>query len=304
MLHRIISRFLDYCRLAEFSVRSIQALTIRTNEFEVFLKILKIRSVKKITYRHLVDFVADYKNPSIHVRKSRVWILRQFFHFLTLHQHVPKNIATKLPYPKIEKTVPQFLTTREFKLLIRLFSKQADTPLGLRNLVVILLLGTLGLRTQTLTSLNIEDIDIRYGLVWIREKGNRQRHMVLPRCICKIISSYLQSLKQNKGPFFLSKRNKRISPRTLQDIFRTAADQLGIDKKLHARLFRHTAATHLNKVAGIDITQQVLGHSRRANTMKYAHLNPDQYAPYMKKHPFMKTESQKTAHKTPGKVIA
>jgi len=72
MLHRIISWFLDYCRLAEFSVRSIQALTIRTNEFEVFLKILKIRSVKKITYRHLVDFVADYKNPSIHVRKSRV----------------------------------------------------------------------------------------------------------------------------------------------------------------------------------------------------------------------------------------
>jgi len=263
MLHRIISRFLDYCRLAEFSVRSIQALTIRTNKFEVFLKILKIRSVKKITYRHLVDFVADYENPSIHVRKSRVWILRQFFHFLTLHQHVPKNIATKLPYPKIEKTVPQFLTTREFKLLIRHFSKQADTPFGLRNLVVILLLGTLGLRTQTLISLNIEDIDIRYGLVWIREKGNRQRHMVLPHCICKIISSYLQSLKQNKGPFLLSKRKKRIAPRTLQDIFRSVADQLGIDKKLHARLFRHTAATHLNKVAGIDITQLMKTESQK-----------------------------------------
>ena len=80
MLHRIISQFLDYCRLAEFSVRSIQALAIRTNEFEAFLKILKIRSVTRITYRHLIDFVADYGNPSIHVRKSRVWTLRQFFH--------------------------------------------------------------------------------------------------------------------------------------------------------------------------------------------------------------------------------
>ena len=69
-----------------------------------------------------------------------------------------------------------------------------------------------------------------------------------------------------------------------------AADQLGIDKKLHARLFRHTAATHLNKVADIAITQQVLGHSHRANTLKYAHLNPDQYAAYMKKHPFMRKE--------------
>jgi len=93
-----------------------------------------------------------------------------------------------------------------------------------------------------------------------------------------------------KGPFLLSKRNKRISPRTLQDIFRKAADQLGIDKKLQARLFRHTAATYLNKVAGIEITQQVLGHSRRANTLKYAHLNPDRYAPYMKKHPYMRKE--------------
>ena len=290
MLHRVINQFLDYCRLANFSKRSIQALSARLNEFKNYLKSQRIRSVKKITYHHLVDFVADYKYPSIHVKKSRVWTLRQFFHFLTLYQHVPKNIALTLPYPKIEKTVPQFLTIHEFKLLIRLFSKQAASPLGLRNLVIILLLGTLGLRTQTLISLNIEDIDVRYGLMWIREKGDRMHHMALPLCICKIISSYFQSLESKKGPFLLSKRNKRISQRTLQDIFRSAADQLGIDKKLHARLFRHTAATHLNKVAGIEITQQVLGHSRRANTMKYSHLNPDQYASYMKKHPFMKTK--------------
>ncbi|MBW2202029.1 MAG: tyrosine-type recombinase/integrase [Deltaproteobacteria bacterium] len=305
MLHRIISQFLDYCRLAEFSERSLQALAIRTNEFEAFIKILKIRSVTRIAYSHLIDFVADYENPSIHVRKSRVWTLRQFFHFLTLHQHVPKNIALKLPYPKIEKTVPQFLTTKEFKLLIRHFSEQADSPMGLRNLVIIMLLGTLGLRTSTLIALNIEDVGIRYGLVWIREKGNRQRHMVLPLCICKIIQSYLQSLERKQGPFLLSKRKKRISPRTLQDIFRSAADQLGIDKKLHARLFRHTAATYLNKVAGIEITQQVLGHSRRANTLKYTHLNPDQYAFYMKKHPFMKTKPKKAAQASkPGKEIS
>ena len=105
MLHRHISPFLDYCRLANFSVRSIQALAIRLNEFEAFLKSQRIRSVKKIAYLHLVDFVADYKAPSIHVRKSRVWTLRQFYHFLTLHRYMPQNIALKLPYPKIEKTV-------------------------------------------------------------------------------------------------------------------------------------------------------------------------------------------------------
>ncbi len=291
MLHRYCNQFLDYCRLADFSHRSIQALTARLNEFETFLKALKIRSVKRIEYRHLIDFVADYKKPSIHVTKSRVWTLRQFFHFLTLHRHVPKNIALKLPYPKIEKTVPQFLTIDEYNQLIKYFCRKPEDLLGLRNLVIIMLLGTLGLRTGTLIALNIEDIDLKCGLIWIREKGQRQRNMVLPHSLCKIIRKYLQLHVHKKGPLLLSKRIKRISPRTLQDIFRKTADQLGIDKKLHAHLFRHTAATHLNRVAGIDITQQVLGHSRRANTVKYAHLNPDQYAVYMKKHPFMRKEA-------------
>jgi len=291
MLHRYFRQFLDYCRLADFSIRSIQALTARLNEFQAFLNSLKIRSVKKITYRHLVDFIADYEKPSIHVRKSRIWTLRQFYHFLTLHGQVPKNIALKLPYPKIEKTVPQFLTPDEYNRLIRYFSERIDSYMGLRNLVIIMLLGTLGLRTGTLIALNIQDIDLGCGLMWVREKGQRQLNLIVPHSLCKIIRTYLQLLGHKKGPLLISKPKKRISPRTLQDIFRIAANQLGIDKKLHARLFRHTAATHLNRVAGIEITQQVLGHSRRANTVKYAHLNPDQYAVYMKKHPFMQKET-------------
>ena len=90
MLHRIIRRFLDYCKLAEFSERSLQALTIRLSEFEIFLKIIKIRSVKTITYQHLIHFVADYESPSIHVRKSRVWTLRQFFTLIERKLKMPQ----------------------------------------------------------------------------------------------------------------------------------------------------------------------------------------------------------------------
>ncbi len=295
MLHRYINQFVEYCQLADFSVRSIQALTARLNEFEAFLKSQRIQSVKKITYLRLVDFVADYKDPSIHVRKSRVWTLRQFYHFLTLHRIIAENIATGIPYPKIEKTVPQFLTINEYNRLIHYFSNEAQDLLGLRNFVIILMLGTLGLRTSTLIAINIEDIDLTCGLVWIREKGRQQRNLVLPHTLCKSIHKYLQLRRRKKGPLLISKRKKRVSARTLQDIFRTAADQLSIDKKLHARLFRHTAATHLNKVAGVEITQHVLGHSRRSNTLKYAHLNPDKYAVYMKKHPYMQADSAKVA---------
>ena len=79
MLHRYINQFIEYCQLADFSARSIQALDIRLNEFKAFLKSQRIRSVKKITYQHLINFVADHKDPSIHVRKSRVCLLTVFY---------------------------------------------------------------------------------------------------------------------------------------------------------------------------------------------------------------------------------
>ena len=139
MLHRYCKQFLEYYKLADFSARSIQALTIRLNEFKAFLKSQRIRSVKKITYQYPINFVADHNASSIHVTKSRVWTLRQFSHFLTLHQHTPKNIALKIAYPKIEKTVPQFLTPDEYNRLICHFSERADSSMGLRNLIIIML---------------------------------------------------------------------------------------------------------------------------------------------------------------------
>jgi len=287
MLKQHINGFIDYCKVSGFRVKSIESLSTRLNNFNDFIQENHLESIQEITYRHLLAFLADYRRPSIHIKKARVWALRQFFHFLKLHSVVDENIATSIPYPKIEKTVPHFLTIDEYNKILSHLSQKADTPLGIRNLVIILILGLLGLRTGTIISLNIQDVDIVNGLIWVKEKGNRMRVMVLPKILCQALNKYMSFRGKRPGPLFLSTRKKRLSPRSLQNIFRSIADEVGIDKYLHAHLFRHTAATHLNKVAGTTITQFVLGHSRRENTLKYTHLNPDQYAVYMKKHSFM-----------------
>ena len=74
MLHRYLNQFIEYCQLVDFSVRSIQALAIRLNEFKTCLKSQRIRSVKKVAYRHrhLIDFVADHKDPSKHSPKTSI----------------------------------------------------------------------------------------------------------------------------------------------------------------------------------------------------------------------------------------
>jgi len=72
------------------------------------------------------------------------------------------------------------------------FSIRSVQALTARLIHGIKMLGTLGFRASTLTALNIEDIDITCGTVWVKEKGRIYRSMVLPHCLCKIIRNYLQ----------------------------------------------------------------------------------------------------------------
>ena len=232
MLHQYVEQFLSYCQIACFSERSIGTLTVRLNEFNVFIKSKRLKSPGAIAYSHLIDFVSDFKLPSVHVKKSRVWTLRQFFHFLVLNQWISKNIARDLPYPKIERTVPKYLTIGEFNQIIKSLSHRTDSLIELRNLTIIMLLGMLGLSTLSLVSLNVQDVDLTCGLIWVYEKGRRRRTLLMPYVLCELMQKYLNMGQRKTGPLFLSIRNRRISQRSLQNIFRTVADQTGIMEKI------------------------------------------------------------------------
>lgn len=287
MLRSYIEHFLRYCQVSNTSSKSIEALALRLRQFQQFCQALSLQSISDVTYQHLLTFVADFGAPSVHVKKSRIWALRHFYHFLKLNKIVSGNIAGDIPYPKVERKVPKFLTSGELNQILAYFAQHATTPEGLRNLILVLLFGLLGLRLRAILKLNIEDVDLKSHLIWFRDKGNVKRHLPLPDILHQALAAYLETLDKVRGPLFLSKRKKRLAERTVQDVFQKAMDGLGIDKHLHAHLFRHTAATHINKVADSEVAQHVLGHASQHHTRHYTHLNPDIYAVYMKKHPYM-----------------
>jgi len=293
MLQNNITNFLNYCKNSDFSKRSIETLSFRLNEFDKFIQASSISTIKHIDYQLLVQFIADHGKPSPSVKKTRVWTLRQFFHYLKLNQLIKDNIALNLPYPKIEKKVAKFLTEDEFNRILNHFTQKATDIHGLRNLVMILIMGLLGLRTIAIVAINVSDVDLTESRLWIKEKGyqgNVKKSIPIPQLLCQILTEYIKQLDSKQVPLFISKRNKRYSPRSLQNLFKNGADQLGIGKKLHPHLFRHTAATQINKIAGLQITQFLLGHQSIQNTNHYAHLNPDIYALHMKNHPYMTFE--------------
>ena len=290
MLQNNITNFLNYCKNSDFPNRSIETLSFRLNEFDKFILTSSISTIENIDYQLLLQFVADLGTPSPSVKKARVWSLHRFFHYLKLKQLIKDNIALNLPYPKIEKKVAKFLTEDEFKCILNHFRQNATDIQGLRNLIMIMIMGFLGLRTVAIVAINVSDVDLIESRLWIHEKGywgHVKKVIPLPQILCHILAEYINQLDEKQRPLFLSRRNKRYSPRSLQNLFRNVADQLGIEKKLHPHLFRHTAATQINQVAGLQITQCLLGHQSIANTNHYAHLNPNIYAEHMRKHPYM-----------------
>lgn len=288
MLEKYIREFLEYSKIANFADKSNESLRLRLKEFKEYVAEISVKEIKDITYQHLREFIGSYKSPSVHTRKFRVWSLHQFYHYLELKDLVEENIALSVPYPKIEKKVPEYLTIEEYNSLLKYFNDKATDFQGIRNLIIIMILGLLGLRLRSLIGINIEDIDIEAGLLWVNEKGSKERPMIMPGILCDVLVKYLKIHGEDEGALLLSKRGKRISPRTVQDILQEASLDVGIKKHLHAHLFRHTTATHLNRVSGPEITQHVMGHMRRKNTDQYTHLNPEEYAVYMRLHPYMK----------------
>ena len=265
-----ISNFLAYCKTYNFGKRSIQVFSSRLNEFSRHLHSLHIQSITDITYHHLLSYVSS-GSLSVYSKKHRVWTLHQFFHYLKINNIIKKNIASKLPYPKIKKKEPEFLSFDQLKEILNYFISFATTETGLRNLITILFLVFLGLRISSIININIQDVDIKSSTLLVTEKGNRKRLLPLSQILCFFLYPYIKYQERDLGPLFLSVRNKRISLRSIQHLFSEASDVLGMH--IYSRIFRHTAATELNKVAGLDVTKQVLGHRRRESTKRYVHLN-------------------------------
>jgi integrase/recombinase XerC len=293
MLLKTIKDFLIYCNTCDFGVRSLKVFASILPGFNEFITNLDITSIKDISYTHLLEFVTS-GNSSVHLKKQRVWALHQFFHFLKLNKLVASNIALKLPYPKIDKKEPDFFTVTELKTILRYFLDQEDSPHKSRNTLIVLFLVFLGLRISSAVALDVSDINLNESLVLIREKGDRTRMLPMPQALCSFLCRYLPTIDRDVGPLFASGRNRRISLRMVQHIISRASQYLGMH--IHSHLFRHTAATHLNQVAGFEVTQQTLGHRRMENTKQYIHLNPDMYAEYMRRHASMTFFDKEFSH--------
>ena len=295
MLNNITNDFKNYCVHLGLSDYSIKALVRYVNSLIKFLTKLNISSFEQVEYKQLVNFsISDNAAPN--TIKARIWTLKKFFSFLLLYDHIKINISAQLSEPKIPKKETSFLSENELKIIITYLSNNLDKINGFRDFIAILLMALIGLRRSSVILLDIEDFDRKYHRLFISEKGvSSKRPIEIPLAFSAILQEYISSCKIESGPLLVNNKRERLKSSSVYRIVEKIKKHLLEEghlfaKKLHPHIFRHSAATQLNEVAGFTVTKEMLGHKNIENTRKYIHLSPASYGEYMKRHPYFLTK--------------
>jgi integrase/recombinase XerC len=221
--------------------------------------------------------------------------VRSLYRFLQQHHGLEHSAVRAAKAPRLERHLPGYLDLARTQRLFELAERAAasGTPAAIRDLAILELFYSSGLRLAELTGLNLPDLDLLGDQVKVRGKGRKERIVPLGSRAERALRRWLEErepLATRKGAdrqaVFLNPRGKRLSPRGVQRIVHRAYDAIGGDG-LRVHSLRHTFATHLLD-AGADLraVQELLGHASLSTTQIYTHTSVERLKQvYQKAHP-------------------
>ena len=162
--------------------------------------------------------------------------------------------SARLATPKSQRTLPHVLSVEEteevFASLENALGEESD-PHAQRNIAIVELLYSTGIRVSELCGLDLEDIDRARNTIRVFGKGRKERTVPLGAPALRAIDAWINNarstyLMSNSGlALFLGARGKRIDQRTVREIVYTALQALPNAPKVGPHGLRHSAATHL-----------------------------------------------------------
>jgi integrase/recombinase XerC len=222
--------------------------------------------------------------------------LRTFYRFLNLTQGVEVNPAKAARTPKLDRTLPTHLDRAEMDLLFGEAERRAEAGgfKEARDLAMLELFYSTGMRLAELAGLNDPDLDLVSDQVKVRGKGKKERIVPLGGHAGRALRGYfrhrdalLVAGSVDRRAVFLNLRGRRLSVRGVQLAMKRLLAALTRGNDLHVHSLRHSFATHLLD-AGADLraVQELLGHASLATTQVYTHTSVERLKQvYHKAHP-------------------
>lgn len=234
------------------------------------------------------NFTADLKEVKNVTVAHSVYILSSFFKYLILKGQLTSNPINLIKAPKIDKNIPRVLTLNEIYKLLDKF--EPTNNLQVRDVCMVELLFSSGLRVGELVSLNLENLDFNDKQLRVRGKGNKERIVPIGSFALKRLQDYLKvrtSFAPKDHALFVNRFGERITTRGVEQNLDKLALKVGLDGKISPHKLRHSFATELlSNGADLRVVQEMLGHSSLAATQIYTHVNLEQLKnTYNKSHP-------------------
>lgn len=204
--------------------------------------------------------------------------LRAFVRFALEEKLLSEDVTELISGPTLKRKLPDVLTIEEMERLLSIPSRHE--PQGLRDLAIIELFYSSGLRVSELCELTLNQLILDEGVIRVHGKGSKERFVPLGGSALKAIQNYLTVarpafVKSKTGSgVFLSNRGQPISRKTVWVMLKKAAELAGITKNVKPHILRHSFATHL-LAGGADLRaiQEMLGHADIATTQIYTSVD-------------------------------
>ena len=195
-------------------------------------------------------------------------ILSSFFSWLEDEDYIVKSPVRKIKRVKTAVKAKETLSDEELEAL-------RDSCDSKRDLAMVDLLASTGMRVGELIRLDIDDVDIQGRECVVTGKGNKQRPVYFDARTKLHLTAYLESRKDNNPALFVSLngRTQRLSVCTVEKRIKALGERAQVGR-VHPHKFRRTLATHaIDKGMPIEQVQRLLGHSKIETTMHYAMVN-------------------------------
>jgi integrase/recombinase XerC len=236
-----------------------------------------VKDWKRIDGAQLRSFAARSHAAGLQPRsiQRRLSALRTFFGFLMREGLLAFNPAVDVRAPKAGKRLPHTLDVDQMGALLAL---KPQGPLGVRDLAMMELLYSSGLRLAELVGLNLVDLHLADRTVRVLGKGSKTRIMPVGTQALAALKVWLRERTAlaavDETALFLNHRGRRLGGRAVQLLVARHARAQGLPTGVHPHLFRHSFATHLLESSrDLRAVQELLGHASIGTTQIYTHLD-------------------------------
>ncbi len=284
-MNKLLKDYITFLRIEKnLSPNTIEAYQRDLKRYLRFLKTDEgITDLNKIKQKHIRKYIRILNNVHLSVTSiNRAFSsIRSFHNYLSGEEIIKSNPVLLLDTPKAPRKLPTVLSPQEIDTILDVVDVSKE--LGVRDLAVLEILYSGGLRVSELCDLKLTDILLDAEMLRVTGKGNKQRLVPLgPRAI-RCLDKYFKHVRpsfarknKNQGRIFLSRNGNPLTRMMVWLIIKKWVSFTDIKKDISPHTLRHSFATHLLE-GGADLraVQEMLGHADISTTQIYTHLDKE-----------------------------